>query len=206
MDRINVLLLFVFLPYLSLSQNFKNSLHDEDSPRFLPKTENIDASKKHLKDVSTLELIDWKDHADRKVKMFYKYLSHLIDSDIDNETKTQVAALALDLFIDNSEVCDSILLGNKQQIFKYSVSDFLMQMIEFDKNNVKIDYNSNHAFFDIDNTATRTYNITELITFAVLSEEITYSMDKVIVVHFIENPIDDGVKFIVKLGNISFSK
>jgi len=200
-----MLFLFMLLPLLSLSQNFGNFVGDGVPLDPFP----ISEDENYIQSINPLERMDWEHEADRKVNMFYKYLSYLIDADIDHKTKREAAVLALDLFVDNAEVCDSILIENKQQAFNHDISDFLTQMIEFDRSNVQIDYltNSDNIFFDI-NTSIRTYSSIESITFTRLSKKIIHSVGKIIVVHlmFIENPVDNKANFVVKLGNISFSK
>lgn len=203
---------FLFIPLLSISQQIlENSLTDDSksTKNNSYKVVNIKAAEDYLKNATTLELTDWGQEADRKVNMFYKYLSYLIDTDIDKGTKREAAMMAIELFADSTMVCDSLLLTNTEQIVSYEVKEFLRQMIDFNKNNIDITYLcfSNKLFFD-PNTTTKTYNITESITFTMLSDRITYFTSKTVIVHFIflESSTNDKEEFVVKLGDINFGK
>lgn len=181
MSKIITLTIFMCLPFFSMSQS------------------GI------LKSADKAKHEDWSDEANRKVEVFYKHLSTLIRSDISIDDKGEVAMLIWDLFIDNAEVCDSILLGDKQQIHKYYVNEFLTQMMDLESN-VHIYHlsSSNDLFFDV-NTGTKIYDITELIKFKMLTP---YKTNKTVTAHFIsiENPVDKRINFMIKLGNVHFSK
>lgn len=202
-----ILGLLLFIPLLSISQALRDSSTGGASNSYNKVSVNV--ATDYLKNANKLELIDWSKEADRKVIMFYKYLSYLIDVNVDEKTKSEAAMMALELFADSTMVCDSLLLVNKQQTIFYDVEEFLKQMLEFDKSNVDIAhlFLSNKVFFD-PNTTTKTYDITESITFTALSDKIIYVTSKTVIVHFIslENSSNDKVEFVVKLGDINFRK
>lgn len=204
----SILILFVLMPIFSLSQdvnNFTPTVTQDNSSD----NEDINFTTNYLKNADNFELIDWGQEANRKVKMFYKYISYISNVNLGDTTRREAAMLASDLFLDKAQVCDSILLDNKEQVVNYEVGDFLEQLIEFDKSNVSISHLSvsDRLPFNVD-TATKTYEITESITFTILSDEINYNTDKTVAVHFIfvRNLIEDKVSPIVKLGDINFSK